>query len=602
MSRLVQRLFLSACLAASVSLCLGPTAVAQPIYAENQIPSRGVEIGYTVTIKNPTSHLYDIEMSIKGIRETSVSVSMPAWSPGMYRIENYARNVQDFRASNMRNQPLMWEQTDKQTWRIAKQPADDVDVRYQVFSAQLNDQMADLAPPATFMYVVGQKHVPCTVKYNAPGGWKVYTGLEKKGDRYVAGDYDIFVDAPAFIGEFKVLQFDTGGANHQLVFSKRDISLSAPQVTADIQEIVEAAMQMFGKLPYKEYVFLFKVQPQATNAVEHLNSTHITVGENDFVTQSTYRQFLATVAHEFFHLWNVKRIRPAVLGPFDYSHEAHTRLLWMAEGITSYYGDLLLARAGIDTSDEYLGRMAVVINSLEHTPGRHYMSVEEASWNAWLRSDNAENNTVSYYVKGEIIGLLLDIEIRARTKNRKSLDDVMRYLMETYANKGIGFPEDGFVKAVEAVAGSDFHEFFDATIQSRRDLDYNRYLKQAGLVAQVQLQPASIYLGIDFDPGEGSFPRVRRVVSNSPAERAKLDAGDLLVSMNDERLTFENFRSRLHSHAIGETVKLTVLRNQRLLDLHIVPVEFQEERWQLNEIARPAPEQNELKKGWLGAK
>jgi predicted metalloprotease with PDZ domain len=602
MSRLVQRLFLSACLAASVSLCLGPTAVAQPIYAENQIPSRGVEIGYTVTIKNPTSHLYDIEMSIKGIRETSVSVSMPAWSPGMYRIENYARNVQDFRASNMRNQPLMWEQTDKQTWRIAKQPADDVDVRYQVFSAQLNDQMADLAPPATFMYVVGQKHVPCTVKYNAPGGWKVYTGLEKKGDRYVAGDYDIFIDAPAFIGEFKVLQFDTGGANHQLVFSKRDISLSAPQVTADIQEIVEAAMQMFGKLPYKEYVFLFKVQPQATNAVEHLNSTHITVGENDFVTQSTYRQFLATVAHEFFHLWNVKRIRPAVLGPFDYSHEAHTRLLWMAEGITSYYGDLFLERAGIDTSDEYLGRMAVVINSLEHTPGRHNMSVEEASWNAWLRSDNAENNTVSYYVKGEIIGLLLDIEIRARTKNRKSLDDVMRYLLETYANKGIGFPEDGFVKAVEAVAGSDFHEFFDATIQSRRDLDYNRYLKQAGLVAQVQLQPASIYLGIDFDPGEGSFPRVRRVVSNSPAERAKLDAGDLLVSMNDERLTFENFRSRLHSHAIGETVKLTVLRNQRLLDLHIVPVEFQEERWQLNEIARPAPEQNELKKGWLGAK
>src|SRR5262249_20809228 len=232
-------------------------------------------------------------------------------------------------------------------------------------------------------------------------------------------------------------------------------------------------------------------------------------------------------------------------------------------------------------------RMAVVINSLEHTPGRHYMSAEDASWNAWLRSDNAENNTVSYYLKGEIIGLLLDIEIRARTKNRKSLDDVMRYLIETYANKGIGFPEDGFLKAVEAVAGSDFHEFFEVTIQSRRDLDYNRYLKQAGLVAQVQLQPGSIYLGIDFDPGEGNFPRIRRVQPNSPAERAKLDAGDLLVSMNDERLSFENFRSRLHSHAIGETVKLTVLRNQRLLDLNVAPVEFQEERWQLNEIARP---------------
>ena len=597
-----RRNFIAAVLSVSVSLCLCASAIAQPIYAENQIPARGVEVAYTVTVKNPASHLYDIEMSIKGIRETSVSVSMPAWSPGMYRIENYARNLQDFRASNMRNQSLKWEQTDKQTWRIVKQPADDVEIQYQVFSTQLTDQMADIAPPATFMYVVGQKHVPYTVKYNAPGGWKVYTGLEKKGDRYFATDYDIFIDAPAFIGEFKVLEFETGGARHYLVFSKRDISMSAPQVTSDIQEIVEAGMKIFGKLPYKEYLFLFKVQPQATNSVEHLNSTHITVGENDFVTQANYRQFLATVAHEFFHLWNVKRIRPAVLGPFDYTHEVHTRLLWMLEGITSYYGDLLLTRSGIDTSEEYLSRMAVVINSLEHAPGRHLMSSEEASWNAWLRSDNAENNTVSYYTKGELIGLLLDLEIRSRTKNQKSLDDVMRYLMATYANKGVGFPEDGFLRAVETVAGSDFHELYEALVQSRRDLDYNRYLKQAGLVAQVQLQPGSIYVGLEFEPGEGSFPRVRRVVPNSPAERAKVDSGDLLVSMNDERLTFENFRSRLHSHSIGETVKLTVLRGPRMLDLKIVPVEFQEERWQLNEISRPTPEQLELKNTWLGGK
>jgi predicted metalloprotease with PDZ domain len=600
--RPLQRLFIAAFLGVSVSWCLCVASIAQQIYAENQIPARGVEVAYTVTIKNPASHLYDVQMSIKGIRETSLSISMPAWSPGIYRIENYARNVQDFHASNIRNQPLKWEQTDKQTWRIVKQAVDDVEVQYQVFSTQLTDQMADLAPPATFMYVVGQKHVPYTVKYNAPGGWKVYTGLEKRGDRYFATDYDIFIDAPAFIGEFKVFEFDTGGARHYLVFSKRDISMSAPQVTSDIQDIVEAAMKIFGKLPYKEYIFLFKVQPQATNSVEHLNSTHITVGENDFVAQAGYRQVLVTVAHEFFHLWNVKRIRPGVLGPFDYTHEVHTRLLWMLEGITSYYGDLLLARGGIDTPEEYLSRMAVLIDSLEHAPGRHLMSAEEASWNAWLRSDNAENNTISYYTKGELIGLLLDIEIRARTKNQKSLDDVMRYLMETYANKGIGFPEDGFLKAVETVAGSDFHELYETLVQSRKDLDYNRYLKQAGLVAQVQLQPGTIYVGLEFEPGEGSFPRVRRVVPNSPAERAKVDLGDLLVSINDDRLTFENFRSRLHSHSIGETLKLTVLRSQRMLDLKIVPVEFQEEHWQLNEISRPTPEQLELKNAWLGGK
>ncbi len=575
-------------------------AFAQAIYAENQIPARGVNIEYTVTMKTPSSHLYDVEMSIKGIREASVSVSMPAWSPGIYRIQNYARNVQDFHAANTRNQPLKWEQTDKQTWRIDKQAAEDVQVRYQVYSALLSDQMADLEPPATFMYVTGQKHVPSSVKYNTPGGWKVYTGLEKKGDRYYASDYDIFIDAPAFIGEFKVLEFDAGGAHHHLVFSKPNISMSAPQVTADIQDIVEAAMAIFGKLPYKDYTFLFKVQPQAANSVEHLNSARITVGENDFVTLTSYHEFLATVAHEFFHLWNVKRIRPAVLGPFDYTREVYTRLLWVSEGITNYYGDLLLERAGVDMPTEYLNRMGVVIDSLEHAPGRRMMSAEESSWNAWLRSDNSDSNTVSYYTKGEIIGLLLDIEIRARTRNQKSLDNVMRYLLENYANKGVGLPEDGFLKAVEAVAGSDFREFYEAAAQSHQELDYNRYLKQAGLSVEVQLQPGTIYLGVEFESGDGNLPRIKRVAPNSPAERAKLDAGDLLVGMNDERLTFENFRSRLHSHTIGETVKLTVMRADRLLNLNIVPVEFQEERWQLNESARATPEQLQLRNAWLG--
>lgn len=583
-------------------LWLHSSAFGQPVYAENQIPARGVSIEYTLGLTNPVSHLYDVQISIKGIRETSVSVSMPAWSPGAYRIENYARNVQGFTAANGRNQPLRWEQTDKQTWRIAKASTDEVEIRYQVYSSLLNDQMADLAPPATFMYVVGQKHVPCSVRYNTPRGWNVYTGLEKKGDRFQATDYDIFVDAPAFIGNFKVLEFDAGGAQHRLVLSKPGISMSDAQVTSDVKDIVEAAMAIFGKLPYREYTFLIKVQSQATSSVEHLNSTRITVGENDFVSETTYRQFLATAAHEFFHLWNVKRIRPAALGPFDYTREVPTHLLWMSEGITSYYGDLLLERAGIDMPAEYLSRMGGVINSLQHSPGRKLMNAEEASWNTWLHSDNAGNNTVSYYTKGEILGLLLDIEIRSRTHNAKSLDDVMRYLMTNYADKGIGLPEDGFLKAVEAVAGSDFQEFYESAVRSRQELDYNRYVKQAGLSVDPQRQPGAMYLGIEFDSGESGLPRIKRVVANSPAERSKLDTGDLIVAMNGERLTFENFRSRLHEHRIGETLRLTVMRDQRLLDLTIVPIEFQDDIWYLNEAPRPAPEQLQLKNAWLGTK
>jgi predicted metalloprotease with PDZ domain len=578
-------------------------APAQAIYAENQIPARGVDVEYTLTIRNPVQHVYDVEMSIKGIRETAVSVSMPAWEPGRYTILDFARNVQDFRATTARNQPLKWEQTDKQTWRISKQAADDVTVRYQVFSRLLTDQMADMQGPSTFMYVVGQKHAPCSVKYNVPGNWKVYTGLEKKGDRYHATDYDIFVDAPAFIGEFKVLEFQAAGANHRLVFSKPDVSMTAPQVEADVKEIVEAAVAIFGKPPYKEYTFLFKVQPQTGNSgLEHLNSTRITVGENDFVTQSTYRDFLGTVAHEFFHLWNVKRIRPRVLGPFDYTREVHTRLLWVSEGITSYYGDLLLARTGIILPTEFIGKLANEINSLQHSAGRKLMSVEEASWNAWLRSDNTENNSISYYVKGEIIGMLLDLEIRARTKNQKSLDDVMRYLMENYGSKGMGFPEDGFVKAIEAVAGSDFGEFYQAVVQSRQELDYNRYIRQAGLSIEVVKQPASMYVGIEFERADGNTVRVRRVMPNSPAERARLDAGDILLSMAEERLTFDNFRNRLHSHTIGETIKFTVMRGERQITVNLVPTEFQEERWQINEDPRATSQQRQLKDLWLAIK
>jgi predicted metalloprotease with PDZ domain len=272
----------------------------------------------------------------------------------------------------------------------------------------------------------------------------------------------------------------------------------------------------------------------------------------------------------------------------------------MSEGITSYYGDLLLVRAGIDLAPEYVSRMGAKIDAFQHSPGRRLMSAEEASWNTWLRSDNADNNTISYYTKGEIIGLLLDIEIRARTKNQKSLDNVMLYLMENYANKGIGFPEDGFLQAIEKVAGSDFGEFYQAAVQSRQELDYNRYLQQAGLTVEVSKQPATMYLGIQFEESENGLPRITRVMPNSPAERAGLDSGDLMLAINDERLTFDNFRSRLRTHVIGEKLKLTVVRGERLVSLNITPVEFQEERWQILEAPQATPEQLQLKEAWLG--
>jgi predicted metalloprotease with PDZ domain len=580
-------------------------APAQAIYAENRVPARGVEIEYELTIRNPVQHLYHVEIGIRGVRSAYVDLSMPAWAPGAYTIRNFAKDVQDFRAATSRNQPLKWEQTDKQTWRVTKQQNDDVKVQYQVFSLQLTDEMADLSGPAVFMFVVGQKHVPVSVKYNVPNNWKVYTGLEKKGDRYHATDYDIFIDAPAFIGgSLKVLGFEVDKLKHRLVFSKPDVAMIDEQVISDIQDVIDAARSIFGgKLPYRDYTFLFKVQSNSgSGGVEHLNSTRITVGENDFVNQTSYQRFLSVVAHEFFHLWSGKRIRPQVLGPFDYTKEVNTKLLWVFEGITSYYADLLLARADIYTPQDYYSKLSAEINSLQHQPGRLLMSPEEASWNTWTRSDNADNNTVSYYTKGEIVGLALDLEIRMRTKNQKSLDDVMRYLKEQYADKGIGLPEDGFFKAVETVAGSDLSEFFEANVQSRKEIDYSRYLKPAGLQINITKEPGTIYAGIEFDRTDGGQARIRRIIAGSPAERAKLDTGDILIAMNNERITFENFSARLHSHKLGETIKLTVMRGERALTLDLIPVEFQEERWSVAEASAAARDQIQLRNSWLGLK
>jgi predicted metalloprotease with PDZ domain len=496
---------------------------------------------------------------------------------------------------------LDWRQTDKQTWRITKQSNDDVIIRYQVFSSLLNDQMADIAGPATFMYVVGHKHVPVSVEYDVPDDWDVYTGLESRRDRYVASDYDIFIDAPVFIGEMKVLEFEAGGVPHRMVFSKPDIELIDQQVISDVTDITEAAIGIFGSVPFTDYTFLIKVQSTTgSGGLEHLNSTRITVGENDFVNQVSYRRFLFVVAHEYFHAWNVKRIRPEVLGPFDYTKEVHTRLLWMAEGITDYYANLLLLRADILEPPEYYDRVSGAINTLQHQPGRHMMSAEEASWTTWLRSDNSENNSISYYTKGEIIGLLLDLEIRARTKSAKSLDDVLRYMMQNYAFKGIGFPEDGFLNAIEAVTGSDFDEVYQLLAQSRMELEYNRYLPLAGLRLEVSRQPATIYIGVEFERADGNMTRVTRIIPNSPAERAKLDGGDILVAMNGERLTFDNFRTRLRSFGIGAPIKMEVMRGERLIQLDLVPIDFQEETWTITTLPNATPEQIELRKRWLG--
>ena len=591
----IARLLLALALAAGAS-----SAEAQVVYAANQIPAGNVEIDYRLTIEDPTFHIYTIEIEIQEVDADTVRLAMPAWSPGAYSIRNYARNVQNFQARSGRR-PLQWKKIDKQTWEVSKQPDQDLFVTYEVYSTGLAHSMADVSPPALYMYVVGYKHVPVALRYEKPGSWEVHTGLPRRGGAYRAADYDVLIDAPAFVGEFKTLEFESDEVRYRMVFSDPGMEFVEAQVIGDVRAIVEAAVDVFGSAPFDEYVFLFKVRPNAgSGGLEHLNSTRISVGENDFASRTRYERFLFVVSHEFFHLWNVKRIRPEILGPFDYTKEGYTNLLWVSEGLTSYYGRLLLLRAGIYAPVEYINSVTQEINLLQQSPGRFLMSAEEASWNTWVRSDNSENNSISYYTKGELIGLLLDIEIRARTGNEKSLDDVMRYLMTEYAGKGIGFPEDGFREALSTVAGSDFDEVYFQLAQSRTELDYDRYVEQAGLRVRAEFQPSALYMGVQVTEGDGNSAEITRVIADSPAADAGFDAGDIIVAFNERRVTFTNFETEFRRRKLGEEIAVSVLRGQQFLSLELKPGETRTERWVIVEASSPTDEQLELRRLWIG--
>lgn len=571
-----------------------------PVYAANRKPADGVSIEYDLSIGDANTALYTVTMTIRGLEEPVVHVAMPAWAPGAYRIEDYARNVENFRAATSDGRPLEWEKTDKQTWEIRKAPGEDVDVAYQVFSSGLTGVMADMAGPATFMYLEGHKHVPVELRYDVPTGWKIYTGLSGEEGVYRAPDYDVLIDAPAFIGSPRVVEFSYQGERYRLVFSDPDIRFDEDRLVEDVRSIVSEAIDIFGSTPFEDYTFLFRVNPgPGSGGLEHLNSTRITVGRNDLTNDDRYERLLYVVAHEFFHLWNVKRIRPEVLGPFDYTREAYTRLLWVSEGITSYYGRLLLRRAGVLSEEEYLESLSEQIGAFQSNPGRSLMSNEEASWNTWLAGDNAENNSISYYTKGEIAGLLLDLELRARSANQRTLDDVMRYLMNNWAARGVGIPEDGVLTALEAVSGTEFDDVYTELARDRGEPDYDRYLSAAGLELSSEAGERSLYLGVRIEPAQRNRPRIVSVVRDGPAARAGLARGDVLLSLGERPVTMDSLTMELNSNSLGDEVQVVFQRDGQEMEVSLIPVENPQTRWALIERDDASAPQREIRAAWL---
>jgi predicted metalloprotease with PDZ domain len=602
--------------------------VSASITARAQAPNAS-GISFAVSMPKPWTHLLEVEMRVQIPANLNVpnqtNLVMPVWTPGSYLIREFERNVQDFSAE-VDGRPLEWTKTNKNTWSVGTNGARQWRVFYRVyaneFSVRTNELNSDHAfwnNAALLMYPEGAIDQPSTLRVAPANGWKIATGLPPvagQPNTFRAENFDILYDSPFEVSDFKEIKFEVRGVPHRIVIDGEG-NYDPERMKRDVQKIVEAEVGMFDVIPYHDYTFILHLRAKAGGGIEHLNSTSLGFQRDKFAKEEGWRSFYGLVAHEFFHLWNVKRIRPDALGPFDYTKENYTRSLWVAEGITSYYGDLMVRRAGLVSEKEYLAGLARDIEDYQNTPGRLQMSAEEASFNTWIKEyrpdENSVNSQISYYDKGELLGLLLDLQIRRQSKNAKSLDDVMRYLYHEFYEKNRNYTPADFQKACELMAGASLEDFFARYVRGRDDqiVAYNPTLSAAGLELRqgaivlgsttVPFEAAKAFLGADLEDS-GDFINVKDVRAGSPAYEQGLNAKDKIVALDGARVNKESFEERIASRRAGDTVRITVFRNDDLRTLDIKLGAVVDAPYRIVQAPSATAEQKRIYQSWLNGR
>jgi predicted metalloprotease with PDZ domain len=450
-------------------------------------------LDYTIGITDAARHLFRIKIEASNISTPTLDISLPSWTPGWYTIRPYAANVIKLQAhANGKRLPMR--AVDKQTWRITTEGNRQLTIEYDYFANNLNVNGAELTEKRgyflgtnLFFYVPGHTNdTPSTLKFEIPEDWRIATGLKRGNEKnlFLARDFDNLVDCPTVMGDFDDLTVKVFGKTIHIVIDPRgQISTEAGDKLKEyVSRIIESQGKMFGGLPYDEYWVLYVTgKLRGGGALEHENSTNIMLAAMPPNPMSV----TGVTSHEHFHVWNVKRIKPAGLIPYDYSKEQYIRELWVAEGFTSYYGDLHIRRAGISTVSDYLRGLESQIRALQNNEARKWVSLSDSSTITWLSyggiGEGFTNFSTNYYNKGELVGMLLDLEIRGATGGKKSLDDVMRTLFENYYKQRRGYTNEEIEKLASDVAGRSFKDFFKRYVNGTEELDYNASFKHAGL-------------------------------------------------------------------------------------------------------------------------
>lgn len=571
-------------------------------------------IDYKVRPLSPEAHLFQVSLVIQKPSRKGQRVSLPAWIPGSYMIRDFSRNIVSISAA-ADGVELELKKLDKQTWEL---PITDraISITYRVYAWDLSVRSAHLDAThgffngsSLFLKVEGQDDQACLVEMLPPEGdayteWRLATTMTSCGAKpfcfglYGATDYEELIDHPVEMGHFMDASFEVAGVTHEVVITGKHYSDMA-RICADLKKICAQHVAMFGSLPEMErYLFLVMAIGDGYGGLEHRSSTALICKRDDLPQKHQtkmsegYRQFLGLCSHEYFHLWNVKRIKPKSFVNPDLKSEAYSTLLWAFEGITSYYDDLALIRSGCIDIESYLTLMAKTITRVMRGSGRLIQSVSDSSFDAWIKfykqDENAPNAIVSYYAKGALIALSLDLQIRAGTDGKFSLDDIMRILWTQYGERGMGLAEDDVERIIEDYTGLDLADFFDAAIRGCSDLDLETYLSSIGIGYRLrQSQSATDFGGVYKSDAEPSAPRLvlgvgtrsegkdlvlTHVHDGGAAQIAGLSAGDTVLAIDGLRVTEANLDSLVTNAINGTPVKVHAFRRDELMRFDVTPL------------------------------
>jgi predicted metalloprotease with PDZ domain len=572
------------------------------------VPVSNEPIRYTLSFPAPQTHYVDVTAVFPTQGRAQLDLTMAVWSPGSYLVREYERNVENVSAKAADGTKVAVEKTSKNVWRVgagaatasATAKAPSVTVTYRVYSREMGVRsnwveaaFAMLNGAPTFI-TLAEANVarPHEVTIALPSGWKrVMTGLPEghAPGTFVAPDFDTLVDSPIVIGNPDVHEFVVDGKRHYLVNTPASDTFDGARAAKDLERLVQEHRKLWGFLPYDKYLFLNMIT-EAGGGLEHKNSTLLMTNRWTTRTRKAYVSWLELCSHEYFHAWNVKRLRPIELGPFNYQTENYTRSLWISEGFTDYYGELLVHRAGLSTREEYLEALSNQVEALQTTPGRLVQSAAMASFDAWIKQyrpdENSSNVTISYYTKGAVIAFVLDGKIRKATGGAKTLDDVMRAAYEKFSGAR-GFTPEQFRQVAEQVSGLKLEEFWKQAVEGTGELDYAEALEAFGLRfkkvdAPTAEKPAKAWLGAETRDDAGRLV-VTEVQRDTPAYAAGLNVADEIVAVDDYRVRADRLENRLEQYKPGDRVTLLVARREQLMKLPVTLGPEPAKTWRLED-------------------